>query len=90
MRLRPKVVANVFCIRIRKSICKPPEAMNLYRTRLGPRDLTTYKEGPGEAGQGDIEIWLVMIRFVLIISQVLPCLSDPLPSSSSDAPLPLH
>jgi hypothetical protein len=30
--------------------------MNLYSTRLEPRDLATYKEGPGEAGQGHIEI----------------------------------
>jgi hypothetical protein len=34
--------------------------VNLYRTRLGPRELATYKERPGEAGQGDIDIRLVI------------------------------
>jgi hypothetical protein len=33
--------------------------VNLYGTQPGPRDLATYKEGPGEAGQGEIEIGLV-------------------------------
>jgi hypothetical protein len=40
-------------------ICKPPYVVNLYRTRPVPRDLATYKEGPGEADQGHIEIRLL-------------------------------
>jgi hypothetical protein len=71
-----------------KFVKKRNLAMILYRTRPGPRDLGTYKEGPGEVGQGHIKIWLVIISFVLIISRVSPCLSDPLPSSSSDALFP--
>jgi hypothetical protein len=51
-----------------KFIKKINLVMNLCRTRAGPRDLATYKEGPGEADQGHIEIWLVIISFVLIIS----------------------
>jgi hypothetical protein len=39
---------------------------NLYRTRLDPRDLVTYKIGPGEAGQGYIEIELETPRVVSI------------------------
>jgi hypothetical protein len=42
-------------------ICKLPYMVNLYRTRSGPRDLATYKEGSGEASQGDIEIRLVIL-----------------------------
>jgi hypothetical protein len=38
--------------------------MNLYRTRPEPRDLATYKEGLGEADQGDIEIWRVIVSLV--------------------------
>jgi hypothetical protein len=32
---------------------------NLYWTRPDPRDLATYINGPGEAGQGQIEIELI-------------------------------
>jgi hypothetical protein len=65
-RLRPIVIkAHKRCRCMlysnKEIIYKPPYMVNLYRTRVGPQDLATYKEGPGEIVQGQIEIRLVIL-----------------------------